>query len=271
MRRTARFADPRPFCPVTGRPDCSPDWCAAHPGRPVLRRSARAGRRAGLVQYPRPGRAADRPAPSHRGCAEVVTGACRPPPGWKTGTAPWRATLRPDLGAAASGGVTPQGFPVSLGQGLDPAEPVMYLSWTGDVPVVYPPYTCAGDMPGSPRPRSPLVLLRARCQADWRRSGVKNRGTFHLQRPCYWPILDRGAGKKSVGCRREPRQLDRCARGLRVRCAGILFPYSTSMFTLVCWQDTRNSPRLSTVCGRPISRRTGTSEQTWSKRGIRKV
>jgi hypothetical protein len=26
----------------------------------------------------------------------------------------------------------------------------MYLPWTGDRPVMYPPYTCAGDMPGSP-------------------------------------------------------------------------------------------------------------------------
>jgi len=33
------------------------------------------------------------------------------------------------------------------GQGLDPAEPVMYLSWTGDGPVMYLPYTCAGDAP----------------------------------------------------------------------------------------------------------------------------
>ena len=28
-------------------------------------------------------------------------------------------------------------------QGLDLVEPVMYLSWTDDVPIVYPPYTCA--------------------------------------------------------------------------------------------------------------------------------
>ena len=32
------------------------------------------------------------------------------------------------------------------GQGLDPAEPVMYLPWTGDGPGMYPPYTCVGDM-----------------------------------------------------------------------------------------------------------------------------
>jgi hypothetical protein len=31
--------------------------------------------------------------------------------------------------------------------GLDPAEPVVYLSWTGDTPVMYPPHSCAGDRP----------------------------------------------------------------------------------------------------------------------------
>ena len=35
-----------------------------------------------------------------------------------------------------------QGFLCPL-QGLDLVEPVMYLSWTDDVPIVYPPYTCA--------------------------------------------------------------------------------------------------------------------------------
>ena len=37
-----------------------------------------------------------------------------------------------------------QGFPVSPVR-LDPAEPVIYLAWTGDGPVMYLPYTCAGD------------------------------------------------------------------------------------------------------------------------------
>ena len=30
-------------------------------------------------------------------------------------------------------------------QGLDLVDPVMYLSWTDDVPIVYPPYTCATE------------------------------------------------------------------------------------------------------------------------------
>ena len=38
----------------------------------------------------------------------------------------------------------PQGFPVSP-QGLDLVEPVMYLAWTGDVPIVYPSFTRVGE------------------------------------------------------------------------------------------------------------------------------
>jgi hypothetical protein len=40
-------------------------------------------------------------------------------------------------GRCASGGVMPHGFPGVPSQGLDLVEPVMYLSWTGDVPVVH--------------------------------------------------------------------------------------------------------------------------------------
>jgi hypothetical protein len=58
VRITAPFADPRPFCPVTGH------RTAAHPGRPVLRRPARARRRASLVRTRSRGGLPDRPAPS---------------------------------------------------------------------------------------------------------------------------------------------------------------------------------------------------------------
>ena len=69
VRRTACFADPRPFCPVTRAPGLLVRLVyATHPGRPVLRRSARAGRQAGLVRTRGRGRLPDRPAPSHRGC-----------------------------------------------------------------------------------------------------------------------------------------------------------------------------------------------------------
>jgi len=60
---------------------------------------------------------------------EAVTERTPPPPGWKTGTVPWRAALCPDLGRRVSGGVMPQGFPVSP-KGPNLVEPAMYLSWT---------------------------------------------------------------------------------------------------------------------------------------------
>ena len=67
-------------------------------------------------------------------------------------------------------------------------------------------------------------------------------------------------------CLRVLRQvLDPRTRGLRVRCSGVLFTQSTSMFTLASWRDNRNSPRRNTVCGRLIPGGTGTSEQTRSK------
>ena len=60
----------------------------------------------------------------------------------------WHGAVASDAargsGRCASGGsVMPQGFPGIPSQGLDLVEPVMYLSWTGDVPIVYPLYTCA--------------------------------------------------------------------------------------------------------------------------------
>jgi len=70
---------------------------------------------------------------------EAVT-ECAPLPGCKTGTAPRRATLCPDLDAAASGGVMPQGFPVSLsGTGSGGAGHVPVVDWryTCHVPAVY--------------------------------------------------------------------------------------------------------------------------------------
>ena len=109
VRITARFADPRPFCPVSRAPDA----CRAS-RRPVLRRAARARRRAGLVRTRGRG---ERAAGSARAISSMlhggVTGCASPLPGWRTSTAPWRAALCPDLDAAASRGVRQQGFPVS--------------------------------------------------------------------------------------------------------------------------------------------------------------
>ena len=94
----------------------------------------------------------------------------------------WRWDGRPAQPRCGSGGVVPHRFPMSSVRDWIRQNRLICLPWTGDGPVVYLPYTCAGDMPGSRAPRSPLVLLRARCQADRRRSGVENRGASMVYR-----------------------------------------------------------------------------------------
>jgi len=78
----------------------------------------------------------DRPAPSHRGCHGGGD--------WARRHRRWDGRLaRPRCGAAAScrkGSRCPR-------SGTGSAEPVMYLPWAGDGPVMHPPYTCAGDTP----------------------------------------------------------------------------------------------------------------------------
>lgn len=99
------------FVPLPGR------RTAAHPGWPVLRRAARARRRAGLVRIPSRGALPDRPAPSHRRSAEGMTGCASPPPGWKTSTAPWRAAL---CGSCSKGSRCPRSGAGSGGAGHVP-------------------------------------------------------------------------------------------------------------------------------------------------------
>src|ERR1035441_5451474 len=91
----------------------------------------------GLVLFvPAAGQAAGSAVPSHRRChrggdrvrvarrrVEDLQGAVR-------------ATLLADLDDARAGASMSHGFPV-FPQGLDLAKPAMYLSWTGDVPVMY--------------------------------------------------------------------------------------------------------------------------------------
>ena len=65
----------------------------------------------------------------------------------------WHGAVASDTargsGLCTSGIIMSQGVPSVLAQGLDQVEPVMYLSWTDDVPIVYPAYTCAtGKRPG---------------------------------------------------------------------------------------------------------------------------
>ena len=57
---------------------------------------------------------------------------------------------RPAQPRCGSGGVVPQGFPMSPVRDRIRQGRSMCLPWTGDRPVIHPPYTWAGDMPGSP-------------------------------------------------------------------------------------------------------------------------
>ena len=138
VRGTACFADPRPFCPVTWHPDCSPDWCM--PRIPVGRFCAVLLAMDGwLVLYVPAAGAGFRIGPRHpiEAATEAVT-ECASLAGWKD----WHGAVASDVargsGRCASGGVMPQGFPGIPSQGLDLVEPVMHLSLTGDVPVVHP-------------------------------------------------------------------------------------------------------------------------------------
>ena len=83
---------------------------------------------------------------------EAVT-ECAPPAEWED----WHGAVASDSargsGLCTSGVIMSQGFPV-LSQRLDLVEPVMYLSWTDDVLVVGPPYTCAGNAPDHEAARS---------------------------------------------------------------------------------------------------------------------
>ena len=98
------------FIPLPGHPDCSPDWCI--PRIPGDRSSAvLLATDGGLLLFvpATRGRLPHRPAPAHRGCTEAVTGCAPPAAGWKTGTVPWRATLRAGLDSAQAASSCRQG------------------------------------------------------------------------------------------------------------------------------------------------------------------
>jgi hypothetical protein len=90
---------------------------------------------------------------------EGMTGCASPPPEWRParrrcdrrGARIW--TARRASASCNKGSRCPR-------QGLGPADPVMCLSWTGDGPVMYLPYTCAGDAPdhlSGSRTRPPVL------------------------------------------------------------------------------------------------------------------
>jgi hypothetical protein len=75
--------------------------------------------------------------------AEAVTGCASPAAGWKTGTAPWRATLPADLDAVRAAASCRKGFPQSpvrdwiwLSRSCTCRGLVMHLSWTRRVPAL---------------------------------------------------------------------------------------------------------------------------------------
>jgi hypothetical protein len=101
------------------------------------------------------------------------------------------------------------------------------LRWTTSTapaePVMYPPYTCAGDAPD----HEAAMPACGRCEQGARSADVdlaKESGAFHRRR---FPRYRLGQDH----CHREPRQLDRCARRLRVCCSEVLFLESTSFFS----------------------------------------
>lgn len=106
----------------------------------ILRRPARAGRRAGRVHTR--GRASCRIGPCHpiEAAMEVVAECASPP------------------------------------LGLAPVEPVVYLSWTGGIPVMYPRI----PWPMTRRITRPAMFARYCCGRDagraWPRSSTRNRG-----------------------------------------------------------------------------------------------
>jgi hypothetical protein len=126
------------FVPFPGHPACSSDWYMPRiPGGRFLRRPAAPGRQADLVRTRNRGGQPDQPAPSHQGCTEAVVESAPPAVGWNTGARCRGERHCAGLDSARAASTCRKGFGVPS-QGLDVVEPVMYLSWTDDVPIVYP-------------------------------------------------------------------------------------------------------------------------------------
>ena len=102
----------------------------------------------GLVLFVRAAGAVCRIGPRHliEAATEVVTECAPPAAGWRTGVAPWRATLRADLGAARAAASCRKGFPVSafrdwiwLSRSCTCRGLVIYLSCTRRIPALVTP------------------------------------------------------------------------------------------------------------------------------------
>jgi hypothetical protein len=211
VRITARFADSRPFCPVSRAPDCraspvgrffavllAPGGGLALfvPGRRGAAGSARAissrlhgGDDRGVRRRHRDGRPARRRG--ERRCARIWT--------------PRRAARH----AARVPGVPVRDW-IRRSRSCTCRGLAMDLSWTCRIPA---PVTCRIT-----RLRCPAC---GRCGPGARSADVDlalESGAFHSVAPRYRPDQDRGVGSGHLNSH-GTRQLDRCARRLRVRCS----------------------------------------------------
>ena len=184
------------FVPLSGR------RTAAHPGSAGSSPSCSRRAAGWPCSYPRPGRAA--------GSARAISSRL-PRRGDRVCVA--ATGMEDQHGAVASGAVPGSGrrgeprrhaagVPGVPGQGLDPAEPVMYLSWTGDGPVIYLPYTCAGDAPD----HKAAMSACGRCERGARAADLdlaKESRAFHRRRSTAGPGQDRDAVHRAsrLSCR----------------------------------------------------------------------
>jgi hypothetical protein len=158
------------FVPLSTRPDGSPDGCMPYMpgGRFPAVLLAMDG---ALVLFVPAAGAGCRIGPRHpvegcRGGGDRGRAARRRVEDWHGAVASDAAGRS---GRCASGGVMPQrGSRYPPSQGLDLVELVRYLSWTGDAPVVHPPYTCSGNAPDREAARS----ARCGCERDARTAEV---------------------------------------------------------------------------------------------------
>jgi len=91
----------------------------------------------------------------------------------------------------------------------------MYPSWTGDGPVMYLPYTCAGDAPD----HEAAMPACGRCERDVQSADLdlaKNQGRSIGVVPRRRPGQGRDAGSGHLNCHRDPATGPMCPQ-IRVR------------------------------------------------------
>ena len=188
MRITARFADPRPFCPITRAPRllaCLICRTTRAVG-PVLLRRACAGRWAGIHACGRADCRIGQPHPIEA-AIEALAECPSLPRGWKTDAAALRERQR----RAARGSQCPRSGTGSGRTGQCTCRGlVIDLSCTRRIPA---PVTCLDH-------QAAKSACAAASEVPGRLAQIRREesGAFHLQRPCYWPTLDRGAGKSQL-------------------------------------------------------------------------